>query len=326
MKQTLICTRNVEELTIFIFENATSDLHFRRSTSNLPFLTQSTMSESLDQQAASRVLEASASRQDEEYVRIKEQHDLTKAAMDGRLVLAPVDAMRGTLRFLDSATGDGTWLVDVTAEYPSAILVGADVNPAHFARLPNLPPNLSFTNQSVLDDWPAAFASSFDLVHQRFLLAMFTPDVSAGVVARLLRLAKPGGFVQLVEAETMRFDAGPGHDAFGRLNVFIERALENNGMNPRPAESLVTWLCEAGAVDVQEQRFAYGLGVAADGPARAAKSSANILAMLDILAVIGSSLFPSLSHLLLSTFFPLLLVLIFTPFLHSNSLRVLIRN
>ena len=251
-----------------------------------------------DQQAASRVLEASASRQDEEYVRIKEQHDLAKAAMNSKLVLAPIDATRGPLRILDSATGDGTWLVEVAAEYPTATLVGTDINPAHFTRLPTLPPNLSFAQQSILDDWPAAYASSFDLVHQRYCLAMFRPEASAGVVARLLRLAKPDGFVQLVEAEPARFDAGPGHEAFGRFNAFLEEALAGNGMNARPAEGLVGWLRQAGAVDVEERRFAYGLGVAADGPARAAKSSANILAMLDNLAVIGSSQSPFVLPLL----------------------------
>ena len=68
-----------------------------------------------------------------EYNRLRLQHDFIKYAMGGQLVYAPVDLRKPSLRILDSATGDGYWLLDLMSSVDtSSVLVGADIAPQHF--------------------------------------------------------------------------------------------------------------------------------------------------------------------------------------------------
>lgn len=93
-------------------------------------------------------------RQDDEYVRLRIQHELHKSAMGDELVKVPI-AKDAHFRILDSATGDGLWMKEVAAAYPNATLLGTDIIPKHFVQIPDLPPRISFKIQSILEPWPA---------------------------------------------------------------------------------------------------------------------------------------------------------------------------
>jgi hypothetical protein len=88
------------------------------------------------------------------YTHLRKQHVLFKIATGGELIHVPLPADQ-PIRILDSATNDGTWLVEVGAQYPNATLVGTENNTAHFTQIQNLPNNLSFKTLSIFDPWPA---------------------------------------------------------------------------------------------------------------------------------------------------------------------------
>lgn len=60
-----------------------------------------------------------AVRQQNEYDRLRTQHEFHKAAVKGQLIRVPL-SQDGPVRVLDSATGDGFWMVDVAKQYPKA--------------------------------------------------------------------------------------------------------------------------------------------------------------------------------------------------------------
>ncbi|KAI9872806.1 MAG: hypothetical protein M1830_001176 [Pleopsidium flavum] len=239
--------------------------------------------------ARAALYEGMDARQDDEYARLGIQHTLHMDAMGGELVKVPDLPKNVPIKILDSATGDGRWMVDVAAVYPSATLLGTDIIPKHFTQIKGLPARISFEIQSVLEPWPLDDQSAFDLVHQRFCFASFKPEDSAAATKRLFNLVKPGKFIQLVDGDLLGFDRD-GHPAFAKMMDFIERAFAQGGMNPIPGRSLKPWLEAAGATDVVAQEYEFGLGVKAGTPEKQKQTTANIMGMIDNFAMIGSKM------------------------------------
>ncbi|PSR83633.1 hypothetical protein BD289DRAFT_435636 [Coniella lustricola] len=143
--------------------------------------------------------------------RLASNHFITKDAMGGQLVRAPVDFSR-PVKVLDSGTADGTWLLDLASSLPPLSascssspqtheFVGTDLNPAPFPQ--STPPNVTFAVQDIKTPWPEAQHNLFDLVHQRLTLLGAGPNPAASI-AHLYSIVKPGGWVQISEG-TMDF-------------------------------------------------------------------------------------------------------------------------
>ena len=133
-------------------------------------------------------------RHDGEYDRLQIQHEMIKIAMGGKLVLPPIDLTRPDLRVLDSATGNGYWLVDLSRSVaPTAVLIGTDLDPARF--ITDRPKNIALSTHSIFDTWPEQFHESFDLVHQRFVLPICSDEASIDAVKKIFACVKRGGYI-----------------------------------------------------------------------------------------------------------------------------------
>jgi hypothetical protein len=202
--------------------------------------------------------------QNDEYGRLRRQHLLHKHVMNDKLIRVPFPSSR-PIKILDSATGDGLWTLDAGDEYPHATFVGTDVSYQHFCQIPcNLNPgNISFEVQNLLGEWPAEDKEAYDLVHQRYCLALFTPAQDQEIIERLWELVKPGGYIQFVESDMMIFQRGPEHAGMTRFMTFAEKAFPMAGMNHRPGPAVKGWLESAGAKDVREEEFEFKTRAAA---------------------------------------------------------------
>jgi SAM-dependent methyltransferase len=229
-----------------------------------------------------------AVRQQNEYDRLRTQHELHKAAMKGQLIRVPLSQDR-PVRVLDSATGDGLWIVDVAKQYPKATFVGTDIVPKHFEQLKDLPSSISFKIQSVLEDWPEEDHGAFDLVHQRYCLAMFSPEKDAAIVSRMFKLVKPGGYIQLVDANLLGYDGGDAHPGMTRMMRYMQRGFTDANMNPAPGPNLAEWVKAAGALDVKEEVLSFPMGCLAATNADQQNTTSNLVNMIDNFAMIGSS-------------------------------------
>ena len=127
-------------------------------------------------------------------------------------------------------------------------------------RLPKSAPNgFEFQIQDVYQPWPSSWISTFDLVHQRLVLANAGPRGPVAVKS-LCELVKPGGWIQLVEAECAAAeDDGPAHMQFMEL---LRAAFEVFGQ-PRDRQvvwELAGWVGQAGFVEVGEERVPFMVG------------------------------------------------------------------
>ncbi|EQB53491.1 N-methyltransferase sirN [Colletotrichum gloeosporioides] len=172
-----------------------------------------------------------------ESARLHDQHDVLLHAMGDRAILAPVDFSRRYLRILDSGAGDGRWLFDLRqyldangADAGTYHYVGTDINPSLYPKSP--PPHIEFFNQSILESFPTKWHGTFDIVHQRLVMAAVAPPATtiASVVAELGGLLRPGGWLQLVELDN---DCTPENGpALRRLLYYHQQNSEAGGLGP----------------------------------------------------------------------------------------------
>jgi SAM-dependent methyltransferase len=89
---------------------------------------------------------------------------------------------------------------------------------------------------------------SFDLVHARTLLVNL-PD-PAGVVAEMMRLARPGGWVASMEPDTENALCYPPHPAFDQLCEIFTAVFRRNGADPWIGRRVPELFRQAGLEDV----------------------------------------------------------------------------
>jgi hypothetical protein len=150
-------------------------------------------------------------------------------------------------------TNAGLWLRDIsTALYSSSnyTFIGTDLLATSFPLNPS--PNFAYYVQDINKPWPSSFVNHFDLVHQRLGLAssgLATKDV----VKNMCELVKPGGWIQLVEAE----DKVAEEDGEKwKCAVQVMRDIFTSvGTRYGFVEELKEWLEEFGFVDTEELVF-----------------------------------------------------------------------
>ena len=182
--------------------------------------------------------------------RLDVQHYAMLAAV-GANHMAPVERPR---RILDVGSGSGQWGFDLCATFPTASVVGFDLQPGKG----DGPANYRFVRGNLLQGLPFA-AGRFDLVHQRLLTPGVPLRLWATVVEDLVRVTCPGGWVELVEITWTLSPAGPATDRLAGLAGQMGRTLglDTTGIVFR---SLDQGLRRAGLTGVQRRDLQLPVG------------------------------------------------------------------
>ncbi|RHZ44676.1 N-methyltransferase gliN [Aspergillus thermomutatus] len=215
--------------------------------------------------------------EDQEQRRMHLQHDLIKSYM-GQLILAPLPVEKPHLRVLDSGTFNGLWLKDASTLLKNPTLVGTDVSPTAFPA--DRPANTEFHVQSISDPWPAEWRDSFDLVHQKLVIACVPPEEGRQALYRLVELAKPqSGWVQFTEGslEHLTPEQRQRYPVLARFQTLVADMLPNFGWNPRPGKLVRQWLEEYGLEEVQEKVMEIPIGAGNSNPKLGEMAKQNML-------------------------------------------------
>ncbi len=185
----------------------------------------------------------------EEMNRLDFQHFIFRAALRGNYV-APIER---PARILDVGTGTGRWARELAQEFPGAEVIGLDVNqpPADEAaearRTHDLrPPNYRFVAGNVLEGLPF-HDGQFDFVHMRLLVSGIPHEKWPFVVQELVRVTRPGGWVESVEA-ILPVDGGPVAE---QLMEWIRAISRRRGVEIADATRVGELLRAAGLARVQ---------------------------------------------------------------------------
>ncbi|OQD64738.1 hypothetical protein PENPOL_c007G04877 [Penicillium polonicum] len=176
-------------------------------------------------------------------------------ALEGKLVIAPVDLNEPGKKILDSGTADGTWLRGVRSKQAvEHDYYGSDVEGELF---PEDTEGIEYFAHSFKDPWPEKYLGIFDLVHIRGSLAGSAPEGPATVIKNLTTLLKSGGWVQLMEMNGFSAPKnGPAMTDFAKMasEMFTGIGVGDFANNNK------SMLEEAGLKNVQEKRVIVKLG------------------------------------------------------------------
>ncbi len=187
--------------------------------------------------------------------RLDFQHYMLRFALKGDYA-APITRPQD---ILDVGSGTGRWAMEMARQFPRANVIGVDIAPpAAEAGAANdtRPDNYAFVQGNVLERLPFA-DNSFDFVHQRLLVAAIPAARWPSVVTELLRVTRPGGCVELIEAESRLPNAGPGLQTSMR---WASALAGRRGIDPASASQVGVFLQQAGAQQVVTRAVALPVG------------------------------------------------------------------
>jgi ubiquinone/menaquinone biosynthesis C-methylase UbiE len=185
-----------------------------------------------------------------EFDRLDIQHYALRKALNSNYV-APVET---PATILDIGCGTGQWAFELCGEFPDALVIGLDL----VSGKPDRPANYRLVRANVL--YPLPFLDDrFEFVHQRLLRSGVPVRSWATLMRELARVARPGGWVELVEAASEIEPAGTATEHLFELmrRLGRELGLDTTGIVYR---SLDQHLRRAGLVEVQTHSVQVPIG------------------------------------------------------------------
>ncbi|RUP44970.1 S-adenosyl-L-methionine-dependent methyltransferase [Jimgerdemannia flammicorona] len=158
--------------------------------------------------------------------------------------LAPVkEELERGIKVLDAGCGTGIWSLEMAKLYPASHFTGTDIVNVFEETIPKAPVNCNYEVANTLKGLPFQ-DGSFDYVFQRFQTGCFRKTEWPLVIAELIRVTKPGGWLELVDTQGTFFNAGPRTSDFHSRMVSMlslrdidltwpanfKRVLEESGM------------------------------------------------------------------------------------------------
>lgn len=206
----------------------------------------------------------------EELNRLDFQHYMLRYALKGNFA-APIQQPH---EILDVACGTGRWAIEMGSLFPQANIVGFDMTPPPVdeGKAIQRPDNFAFVQGNMLEGLPFP-DNSFDFVHQRLVIVALPTSQWVRQTQELLRVTRPGGWVELVEGDLL-----PGGPGLQILNGLGEQMSMKRGMSFGNASKLDEYLRQAGAQRV-ERRVVY-LPVGHKAGRLGAMAEADYLAIL----------------------------------------------
>ncbi|CAG8562892.1 12843_t:CDS:2 [Ambispora leptoticha] len=170
---------------------------------------------------------------EEEAERLIRYHNAGKSIWGG-LFKSPVEKkLKEGANVIDIGCGSGTWLIDMARKYPNSNFTGIDFSPIF--PTDGIPSNAQFINYNLLDGLPFE-DSSFDFIHQKFLVVAFTQvQWEEKVIPELIRLGRPGGWIEFVESDP--YLSSDGESTQRICNAFRD-FLTSKGLNIQLSDDL----------------------------------------------------------------------------------------
>jgi len=200
-----------------------------------------------------------------EIERLQKQHLFMNSSTGGILLLTPNAIGESPLKVLDAGAADGTWLRDLPRQlsHRRLSLHGVDIGEALF---PNSNDRMVDLKQhNVTQPFPQSFGwqNSFDIIHQRLLIWGIKSTEWVTVLRNYFDILKPGGYLQLVEAEWINPSKPVELPQLRKQAILQKWSTEQFGMDIDIAYRLEDYLRSAGFDHIQKVQFDHGYGAKA---------------------------------------------------------------
>ncbi|KAJ3102101.1 hypothetical protein HK100_004423, partial [Physocladia obscura] len=222
------------------------------------------------------VLPTDAKEQD----RLEMQHYVHRAAFNGDIISPAAKKLVSSagVKVLDVGCANGFWLQCVAKANPLPEYHGVDISESLIGAPPSENGGIQLVFGNVLEDPD----NTFDYVHQRLLVLGMPREKFPNALRELIRVTKPGGWIELVEADIVCYNAGPYNKTSGTA---LFDAMHRRGLDTYAATNLPWYVKQvADSVENQENilvRLPMGSWGPQIGILNAGSSKAGMLAMED---------------------------------------------
>ncbi|CDS10726.1 hypothetical protein LRAMOSA11212 [Lichtheimia ramosa] len=142
---------------------------------------------------------------DEEIDRLEINH-LMFRSLFGRIYFPPIeDALKEGIKVLNVKSGPGFWMKEMAQSYPNSHFTGTDII---IYPISHPPRNCHFHIANAARRLPFD-DNTFDFVVQHDAVFLYTQKEWKAAIDELVRVTKPGGWIQLVEPSGILQDIGP---------------------------------------------------------------------------------------------------------------------
>ncbi len=180
------------------------------------------------------------------------QHYLLRSVIEKNYVAPLAPDLRA---ILDVGCGTGRWAREMALEFPLASVMACDlVEPGEDEEL--RPPNYTFRQENILQGlrFPT---ESFDFVHQRLMLLAVPSVAWPQIIRELVRLVRPGGWLELVEGDLGAKPLGPAGQC---LMDWVVMASKMQGVDPIQSAYLEHHLHLAGLEHIVVKQYPIPMG------------------------------------------------------------------
>ncbi|KAG9306775.1 hypothetical protein G9A89_005675 [Geosiphon pyriformis] len=151
-------------------------------------------------------------------------HYMLKFAFQQNFFADIKDKLVEGAKCLDIGCGPGAWVCEMATDYPNSKFFGIDIVPNFPESV--MPENVKFLAANILTGLPFK-DGEFDYIHMRHMvLGLEKNDWEDLVINELIRLVKPGGWIELMEPYTIGHQAGSAFREFN--NKFLEWLKASN--------------------------------------------------------------------------------------------------
>jgi ubiquinone/menaquinone biosynthesis C-methylase UbiE len=210
---------------------------------------------------------------DKEINRLDFQHYMLRYTLRGNFA-APIQHPRS---ILDVGSGTGRWAYEMAGLFPDANVVGTDIT-APIQEIAEQggarPENYAFVSGNILEGLPFR-DGAFDYTHMRLLLFAIPEARWPDVTRELVRVTKPGGWIEMVETGPQQ-NGGPAMD---QIVQWVAQASLRRGINLMVGPRIGEYLAAGGAVNITTRSILLPVGAYGGRVGR--------LAETDVLGVLG---------------------------------------
>ncbi|KAI9366414.1 S-adenosyl-L-methionine-dependent methyltransferase [Pilaira anomala] len=178
--------------------------------------------------------------------RLEKQHRVFKFLLQ-RNFSAPIRAqLKEGITVLDSGCGPGSWTIDMAKEFPNSKFHGVDISNFFPETKPD---NCEFVIGNLTETLPYE-DNTFDYIHQRLLILGLTNGSWDKALKELLRVLKPGGYIEIAEPNLKDLPSpGP---LLAQLHAVLSEMVESRDIPANIAAQLKDRITEAGYINLVE--------------------------------------------------------------------------
>jgi SAM-dependent methyltransferase len=182
---------------------------------------------------------------------------------------------------VDVGCGNGRWVMEVAAQFPSARVTGIDImQPEPFVSLgrglDRIPANASFVQSDILQGLPFP-DGQFDFVHIRQMYEVIPAAAWGPLLQDVFRVTRPGGWAESLEPLPYAVQQG---SALATFVGWLISGSQQRGVEPVAALKMQRWMEAAGFERVTRREFSPA-GQAGASAEDVRKSHERSLALID---------------------------------------------